>query len=77
MSVSPNLNQTKTLTIAVTGLNANDNPGPGLGVIRALRAGFGDNLRIIGLAYETLEPAIYLSDLVNKTYRIPYPTAGT
>ncbi|WP_175632829.1 ATP-grasp domain-containing protein [Pedobacter ghigonis] len=77
MSVSPNLNQTKTLTIAVTGLNANDNPGPGLGVIRALRAGFGENLRIIGLAYETLEPAIYLSDLVNKTYRIPYPTAGT
>lgn len=77
MSVSPNLNQTQALTIAVTGLNANDNPGPGLGVIRALRDGFGENLRIIGLAYETLEPAIYLSDQVDKTYRIPYPTAGT
>lgn len=76
MSVSPNLNPNKTLTIAVTGLNANDNPGPGLGVIRALRDGFGENLRIIGLAYETLEPAIYLSDQVDKTYRIPYPTAG-
>ncbi|QIL39779.1 ATP-grasp domain-containing protein [Pedobacter sp. HDW13] len=77
MSVSPKPDQTKALTIAVTGLNANDNPGPGLAVIRALKDGFGENLRIIGLAYETLEPAIYLSNLVDKTYRIPYPTAGT
>ncbi|MGM9476893.1 ATP-grasp domain-containing protein [Pedobacter sp. GSP4] len=77
MYVSPDLNKSKTLTIAVTGLNANDNPGPGLAVIRALRTGFGENIRIIGLAYETLEPAIYLADQVDKTYRIPYPTAGT
>lgn len=76
MSVSPDQKEAKTLTIAVTGLNANDNPGPGLAVIRALRAGFGADLRIIGLAYETLEPAIYLRDEVNRTYRIPYPTAG-
>ncbi|RBQ06917.1 ATP-grasp domain-containing protein [Pedobacter miscanthi] len=76
MYVSPDLNKTESLTIAVTGLNANDNPGPGLAVIRALRAGFGENIRIIGLAYETLEPAIYLRDQVDKTYRIPYPTAG-
>ncbi|WP_316830740.1 ATP-grasp domain-containing protein [Pedobacter aquatilis] len=76
MYVSPDHKQAKTLTIAVTGLNANDNPGPGLAVIRALRAGFGVGLRIIGLAYETLEPAVYLRDEVNKTYRIPYPTAG-
>ncbi len=77
MYVSPDLNKGKSLTIAVTGLNANDNPGPGLAVIRALRAGFGEGLRIIGLAYETLEPAIYLRDQVDKTYRLPYPTAGT
>ncbi|KLT64884.1 ATP-grasp domain-containing protein [Pedobacter sp. BMA] len=76
MNVSLHHPQAKTLTVAVTGLNANDNPGPGLAVIRALREGFGENLRIIGLAYETLEPAIYLKDMVNKTYRIPYPTAG-
>lgn len=66
----------KALTIAVTGLNANDNPGPGVAVIRALREGFGEKIRIVGLAYETLEPAIYMHDLVDKTYRIPYPTAG-
>jgi len=77
MYASPDLNKSKSLTIAVTGLNANDNPGPGLAVIRALRTGFGAGLRIIGLAYETLEPAIYLKDQIDKTYRIPYPTAGT
>jgi len=76
MNVSPHTLQAKALTVAVTGLNANDNPGPGLAVIRALRDGFGTEIRIIGLAYETLEPAIYLKDMINKTYRIPYPTAG-
>ncbi|MCZ4223713.1 ATP-grasp domain-containing protein [Pedobacter rhodius] len=76
MSAFLNQKQTQALTIAVTGLNANDNPGPGLAVIRALRAGFNADLKIIGLAYETLEPAVYLRDEVDKTYRIPYPAAG-
>lgn len=62
------------LTIALTGLNAVDNPGPGLGVIRALRDAY-KNVRIIGLAYEALEPGIYLHDMVDKTYQIPYPTS--
>jgi carbamoyl-phosphate synthase large subunit len=64
-------------TIAVTGLNAIDSPGPGVAVIRALRDGLPKPLRIIGLSYETLEPGIYLHDLVDKTYQIPYPAAGT
>ena len=76
MNVLLHSNSIKQLTIAVSGLNANDNPGPGLAVIRALRDGFGEDLRIIGLAYETLEPAIYMRNEVDKTYRIPYPTAG-
>ena len=64
------------LVIAVTGLNAIDNPGPGVAVIRALRDGLS-NIRIIGLAYETLEPGIYLHYVVDKTYQIPYPSAGS
>ena len=64
-------------TIAVTGLNAIDSPGPGVAVIRALRDGLPKPLRIIGLSYETLEPGIYMHDLVDKTYQIPYPAAGT
>jgi carbamoyl-phosphate synthase large subunit len=66
----------KCLTIGVTGLNANDNPGPGIAVIRALRAHYGDDIKIIGLAYESLEPGIYMEKLVDYTYQIPYPTAG-
>lgn len=64
------------LVIAVTGLNAIDSPGPGVAVIRALRDGFPGGVRIIGLSYETLEPGIYLHEIVDKTYQIPYPSAG-
>lgn len=64
------------LVVAVTGLNAIDSPGPGIAVIRAIREAFAENVRIIGLSYETLEPGIYLHDVVDKTYQIPYPTAG-
>ena len=56
------------LTIGVTGLNATDNPGPGLPVIRALKESSSFDVRIIGLAYESLEPGIYLHEFVDKTY---------
>lgn len=67
----------KTLVIAVTGLNAIDSPGPGVAVIRAIRECSDFDVRIIGLSYEALEPGIYLHDLVDKTYQIPYPSVGT
>lgn len=65
------------LTIAVTGLNAIDSPGPGIAVIRALREGLVQPLRIIGLSYEALEPGIYMHEVVDKTYQIPYPASGS
>ena len=66
----------KKITIAVTGLNNTDNPGPGIPVIRGIRdSGFFES-RIIGLAYENLEPGIYMHDLVDKTYLLPYPSEG-
>lgn len=64
-------------TIAVTGLNAIDSPGPGVGVIRCLREIEDVELRIIGLSYESLEPGIYMTDLIDKVYQIPYPQAGS
>lgn len=64
------------LNIAVTGLNAIDSPGPGVSVIRALREAASFDVKIIGLSYESLEPGIYMHDLVERTYSIPYPTAG-
>ncbi len=63
-------------TVAVTGLNAIDSPGPGLAVIRGLKAANCFDVRIVGLSYENLEPGIYLHEWVDKTYQIPYPSAG-
>jgi carbamoyl-phosphate synthase large subunit len=67
----------RKLNIAVTGLNNTDNPGPGVPVIRALRESEELDVRIIGLAYENLEPGIYMDNTVDKTYQIPYPSSGT
>jgi carbamoyl-phosphate synthase large subunit len=67
----------KNIVVAVTGLNAIDSPGPGIAVIRCIRESPEINVRIIGLAYESLEPGIYMHDIVDKTYQIPYPSAGT
>ncbi len=69
-------NTTKPITIAVTGLNAIDSPGPGIAVIRAIREGITQPVRIIGLAYESLEPGIYMDGICDKTYQISYPAAG-
>jgi carbamoyl-phosphate synthase large subunit len=66
----------KRINIGVTGLNAIDSPGPGIPVIRALRDSKLFDVRIIGLSYETLEPGIYMHDLVDKTYQIPFPSSG-
>ena len=65
------------VTVAVTGLNAIDSPGPGVGVIRAIREDRDLNVRIIGLSYESLEPGVYMHDIVDKSYQIPYPKAGS
>ena len=67
----------KKLVIAVTALNAIDSPGPGIAVIRSIRECTDFNVRIIGLSYEALEPGIYMHELVDKTYQLPYPSAGT
>lgn len=65
------------LTIAISGLNAIDSPGPGVAVARGLKEAESFEARIIGFSYESLEPGIYMHDLIDKTYHIPYPTAGT
>jgi len=65
------------ITIALTGLNNTDNPGPGVPVIRGIRDSKEFDPRIIGLAYENLEPAIYMDGIVDKTYQVPYPSEGS
>ncbi|MCB5261494.1 MAG: ATP-grasp domain-containing protein [Candidatus Cloacimonetes bacterium] len=71
---NPDLSSLKA-TIAVTGLKTGDNPQPGVAVIRSIRAaGFAG--RIIGLVYDSMESGIYLEDLVDEVYQMPYPSAG-
>ena len=70
------MNRTK-ITVALTGLNNTDNPGPGVPVIRGIRESERDDARIVGLAYENLEPAIYMDRVVDKTYQVPYPSEGS
>lgn len=65
-----------TYTIAVTGLNAIDSPGSGMAIIKALHESDSFNVKIVGLSYETLEPGIYMKNLIDKTYQIPFPSAG-
>ena len=67
----------RKITVAVTGLNAIDNPGSGVSVIRSLRESDSFECRIVGLAYELLEPGIYMKEIVDCAYQVPYPSAGT
>lgn len=64
------------LTIAVSGLNNTDNPGPGVPVIRGLKESTLFTPRIIGFAYDNLEPGVYMEGLADRIYLVPYPSAG-
>jgi len=64
------------LIVGVSGLNAADNPGPGIGVARSLREDAELHVEIVGLAYDAMEPGIYLDWVVDKSYVMPYPLGG-
>ncbi len=66
----------ESLTIAVSGLNNTDNPGPGVPVIRGLRESTLFQSRIIGLAYDNLEPGVYMDWITDRVYLVPYPSGG-
>jgi carbamoyl-phosphate synthase large subunit len=67
----------KPLTVAITGMNAlPDNPGPGLAVARCLREAYGENIRLIGLGYDALDPGLYLGQFCDSVYLLSYPLNG-
>ncbi len=66
----------QSVTVALSGLNNIDSPGPGIPVIRGIRDSKLFEPRIIGLAYENLEPGAYMHHLVDKSYKVPYPSDG-
>ncbi|MEY4511596.1 MAG: hypothetical protein RLZZ450_3718 [Pseudomonadota bacterium] len=65
------------LTVAVTGLNATDNPAPGVAVLRALKLQREPCDRLIGLAYDGLDPGVYAEDVVDEVFMLPYPSSST
>lgn len=67
----------RKITVGVSGLNNIDSPGPGIPVIRALKESKLFDVRIIGLSYESLEPGLYMHQLVDKSYTLPMPSAGS
>lgn len=66
----------ETIFVGVSGINAVDNPGPGIGVARSLKEDPELDVRIIGLAYDAMEPGIYMDWVVDKAYLMPYPSDG-
>jgi carbamoyl-phosphate synthase large subunit len=64
----------KDLVIGISGINAVDNPGPGVGVARSLKKDKDLNAKIIGLAYDAMEPGVYMDWLIDKSYMMPYPS---
>jgi carbamoyl-phosphate synthase large subunit len=64
----------KQLTVAVSGINAVDNPGPGVAVARSLKESKEFDIRVIGLAYDNMDPGIYMDWVVDKSYMMPYPS---
>ena len=65
----------KPFTIAITGINAVDNPGPGTGIARSLREDNQLPTQIIGLAYDAMEPGLYMDWLFDRRYLMPYPSS--
>jgi carbamoyl-phosphate synthase large subunit len=66
----------RPIRVAVTALNATDNPGPGIPVIRCLQASNRYAVEAIGLAYDALEPGIFLPGMAAASYLMPYPLTG-
>ena len=68
------MSKTDEIFIGVSGINAVDNPGPGIGVARSLKEDKELKTKIVGLAYDAMEPGIYMDWVVDKSFILPYPS---
>ena len=64
------------LRVGVTGISAGDNPGPGIGVARSLKEDPDLKVEIVGLAYDAMDPGIYMDWLIDKAFTLPYPSSN-
>jgi carbamoyl-phosphate synthase large subunit len=65
----------RRMRVGVTGLHLGENCQPGPGVVRSLRQALGDEVELVGLAYDVFDSALYAPGL-DDAYMIPYPSAG-
>ncbi len=65
----------KNITYAVSGINSVDNPGAGIGIIRSIQAET-KAFTCIGLAYDAMDPGLYLEQFVDRGYLLPYPSSS-
>jgi carbamoyl-phosphate synthase large subunit len=56
-------------------MNAVDSPGPGVPVLRSLKES-KLNPQLIGFAYGALEPGNFMTDLLENSFLLPYPSSG-
>lgn len=61
------------INVAISGINAIDNPGPGTGIARSLKESDLE-VRTIGLAYDAMEPGIFMDWVIDKSYILPWPS---
>ena len=66
----------KKIFVGVSGINAVDNPGPGIGVARSLKEDRDLHAEIVGLAYDAMEPGIFMDWVVDKSFIMPYPSGS-
>ncbi|NPA79434.1 MAG: ATP-grasp domain-containing protein [Thermotogae bacterium] len=64
-----------SVKVAVSGINAVDNPGPGVGIAKGIKES-GMDVEIYGLAYDSMEPGIYMRWLFKRAFMMPYPSVG-
>ncbi len=64
------------IIVGLSGINAVDNPGPGVGIARALKKDKELGVSIVGLAYDAMDPGIYMDWLIDASYIMPYPSSG-
>jgi carbamoyl-phosphate synthase large subunit len=62
------------IIVGLSGINAIDNPGPGVGIARALKEDKELDVKIVGFAYDAMEPGIFMDWLIDKSYIMPYPS---
>ena len=60
--------------VAVSGINAVDNPGPGVAVARSLKEDEELGVQVAGLAYDAMEPGVYMDWVVDRSFLMPYPS---